>query len=153
MKSPIRKRVNRIYDAVASIDSIYEAYASKKKIGYLDMLMFYEILEEAEPLTQKRLCEILEVSKTTLNSVVKRWSDKGCIELTQSELRSKEKWIRLTPAGEIFAHALVDPLFAMEEAAVGRITDDEIDQVEGIVFKYAFSLSSQIEKMEDMNHE
>ena len=153
MKSPIRKRVNRIYDAVASIDSIYEAYASKKKIGYLDMLMFYEILEEAEPLTQKRLCEILEVSKTTLNSVVKRWADKGCIELMPSELRSKEKWIRLTPAGETFAHELVDPLFAMEEVAVGRITDDEIEQVEGIVSKYALSLSSQIEKMEDMNHE
>ena len=146
MKSKVRIRVNRMYDTVAAIDSLYERYAAINDIGYLDMLLFYEILEDDEPYTQKRMCDVLEISKTTLNAVVKRWIQKEYIELVPSKLSGREKWIRLTDAGAGFAHRLIDPLFKMEEKAVKQVTDEEIETMESIVAKYADSLERQIEK-------
>lgn len=146
MKSKIRTRINRMYDAVASIDLLYEEYAEINGIGYLDMLLFYELLEDDEPYTQKRMCDTLEISKTTLNSVIKRWMPEY-IGLSLNEGNHREKWIVLTEEGTAYAHKLIDPLFKMEGKAIKLITDDEIETVERIVSKYADALGGQIGKM------
>ena len=147
MKKEIRKKVNAMYDAVKEIDFFYMQYAEKKQVGYLDMLVFYELMEDDEPFTQKRMCDVLEISKTTLNSIMKRWIEKGYIELQIRENNHREKDIILTDAGKTYAHELIDPLFGIEETAIQTISIEDIQTVESIVNKYHDALNRKLEEL------
>lgn len=146
MKSPVRKRITRMYEAVYAVEDTYRSYAEMKKIGYLDFLFFYEMLSDPEPFTQKKMCDLLEISKTTMNSLVKRWMAKGYLRLEPGSPDARTKVMVLTESGSRFAHDLVDPIFEMEEEAIQNVSDEDLEMIESIVAKYANPLSALIQQ-------
>lgn len=148
MKHGIRERVHSLYAPVVAVNAVYERYAAVKGVGFLDMLVLYEILADDEPYTQSRLCDVLGVSKTTLASVIRRQVDRGYIRLVPATTDARKKVIELTKHGTTAAHTLIDPLFAMEEKAVRPISDADIRRMNAMIQCYSDGLSSQIDELE-----
>jgi DNA-binding MarR family transcriptional regulator len=144
VKHGIRARIHSLYAPVVAVNAVYERYAAVRGVGFLDMLVMYEILADDEPYTQSRLCDVLGVSKTTLASVIRRGIDRGDIRLVPSTSDARKKVIELTKQGSKAAHKLIDPLFAMEEKAVRPISDDDIRRMNAMIQCYSDGLSSQI---------
>ena len=102
-----RKRIHQLYDVVYDIDKTYENYARSKGLSYNEMLLFYILLEEeTDRMTQKHICDELEIPKTTLNSIIKNLLNKEYITLKTNEDNKKEKFVVLTSFQTTFGEHL-----------------------------------------------
>lgn len=138
-----REKANMIYEAVYSVNTLYQDYAREKQIGYLDFLMFYVLLEdESKAWTQKDLTEKLNVTKTTVNTIIGRWKEKGMVKLSFREGSRKEKRIILTEAGKAYAQKIISPVFQVENTAAAVITDQDLDTVTNVIGKFKKALSA-----------
>ena len=128
-----RNRIHQLYDVMYNIDKIYENYAKSKGVGYNEMLLFYILLEEnTDIITQKQICDELEIPKTTLNSIIKNLLNKNLITLKPNENNKKEKFVILTTKGQEYANQLILPLFKIEEEAIQQISDHELELIQKI---------------------
>jgi DNA-binding MarR family transcriptional regulator len=140
-----RDRVNQIYEAVNTIEKIYEKWSKSQGIGYYDMQLYYSLVEnDGKPMTQKQICDEMDVPKTTINSIVKNQLKLGYIRLDVNPSNRKEKLISLTPQGKKYAEKLIYPLFEIEESSVELLNEEDIELMTKLLYKYANSL---IEKM------
>lgn len=135
-----RKRVNLLNESSALLSRAYRDYALSQGIGLSDLQLFYQIFLSTETLTQKQICGILSVSKTTLNSVIKRWTEKNYIVLLTKPGNKREKEVVLTEDGRLFAEDLILPLLAAEEKAATSFEDNELKAAHKTMAKYARKL-------------
>ena len=67
----------------------------------------------------KQLAEELLIPKTTINTIVKEYTDAGYLSLVPSG-HSREKNITLTAAGRAYAQKVLRPIYQAEERAISR---------------------------------
>lgn len=139
-----RKRVNQLSEAAGSLNRVYRDYAAINGIGLIDLMLFYQIRTGDSLMTQKQMCDALSVSKTTLNSVIKRWIDKKYIVLIAKADNKREKDILLTEEGQYYAEDLIDPLLAAEEKNASSLNDSEMKAACKTMTKYAKKLRKLI---------
>ena len=140
-----RKRLYRLYDSINRTSKIYEAWSRKHGLTYVEMQLFYSLLEDDEKITQKDLCDYLEAPKTTINSIVKKYLNQQYIQLEVNPVNKKEKFISLTQEGKQYASFIL-PLFEIEENLMKKISDDELNQVEHILSFYADELEKELKE-------
>lgn len=140
-----RDRVNAVFEAVNVIDRTYEKWCKKLGIEYYDMIMYYTLVEYDDvPITQKQICEDMDIPKTTVNSVIKKQIRLGYIELQVNPDNRKEKWIILTDKGKKYAHDLIDPLFKIEEESITLLSDEKIEEITRSLSIYSNSLKKKL---------
>ena len=91
--------------------------------------LLYTLRSEEAPLTQTQLSEQLSLPKQTVNSALKNLEGAGYLRLESPPDNRKSKEIRLTPSGEELMRRTVDPVFAMEERAFRRLTEEEREAI------------------------
>lgn len=91
--------------------------------------ILYALREAEGPVSQKRLCRELYLSKQTVNSALKNLEGAGYLRLESAPDSRKSKEIRLTRAGEELLEKTADPVFAMEERAFLRLTEAEREAI------------------------
>lgn len=132
-------------EALNVIDRTYEKWCKKLGIEYYDMIMYYTLVEYGDtPITQKQICEDMDIPKTTVNSVIKKQIKLGYIELEVNPNNKKEKWIRLTKKGRKYAHDLIDPLFKIEEDSIALLPDKKIQEITKSLSIYYESLKEKL---------
>lgn len=142
-----REYVDLIYDSVKQINSVYEKWSLKHGLTLYEMQVYYVLLQKKEErITQKELCEILDAPKTSVNSMIKKQIQRGYVELCVNEKNKREKIVKLTQDGMVFAKQLILPLFKMEEEAISMLDTKKIQQAIHIQLRFANALR---EKMED----
>ena len=142
-----RERMTQLYSAISKTNEIYEAWAKKNGLSYIEMTLFYDLAEyEGEPVTQKQLCVDLVLSKTTVNSVVKKYIKMGYLELQSIPDNKKEKWVALTAQGRKFVDQLIMPLFHLEEEIISTISDEQLNQAENTLNLYSQQLEERLLK-------
>lgn len=101
--------------AIEQLDQAY--YKVLRTLGIKEnaFVLFYAIAD-GKPYSQKRLCDEWAVPRTTLNTIVQEYVEKGYIRLVSTG--HKEKEIVLTDAGKAFADEILTPIFAAEERAI-----------------------------------
>lgn len=140
-----REKINQLYDSVHSIDYIYESYAKSQGIPYNEMLFFYVLLEENQDcITQKQICDKLDIPKTTVNSLVKNLIKKEFVILEQSKNNKKEKFVTLTKQGKEYAEQLILPLFKCEEEAISHLTTKDIEEFQRIQSVFGLHLKKNL---------
>lgn len=110
-----REKIRRLMIAIDQIDEAY--YKVLRTLGIKDnaFVLFYAIAD-GNVYSQKRLCDEWSVPRTTLNTIVQEYVEKGYIRLLSTG--HKEKEIVLTDAGKAFAEEILTPIFAAEEKAI-----------------------------------
>lgn len=142
-----REYVDLIYDSVKQINSVYEKWSLKHGLTLYEMQVYYVLLQKKEErITQKELCEILDAPKTSVNSMIKKQIQQGYVELCVNEKNKREKIVKLTQDGMVFAKQLILPLFKMEEEAISMLDMNKIEQAIDVQLRFANALR---EKMGD----
>lgn len=110
-----REKIRRLMIAIEQLDQAY--YKVLRTLGIKEnaFVLFYAIAD-GKPYSQKRLCDEWAVPRTTLNTIVQEYVEKGYIRLVSTG--HKEKEIVLTDAGKAFADEILTPIFAAEERAI-----------------------------------
>ena len=123
-----KERMDRMYAAVTRINSIYDRYARQHGLSTMEWQTFYILLQEHScPMTQRMLCDRLKATKSTVNSIVKKYISQGLLLLEEKPDNHKEKNVTLTPAGVDFARRVALPVMEAEMRVMQQITDEELD--------------------------
>ena len=96
-----RSFLDRFYVCCNKIDGLY--YLAARRLGVKEnALSLLYTLDNGPPCSQKQLAEELLIPKTTINTIVKEYTDAGYLSLVPSG-HSREKNITLTAAGRAYA--------------------------------------------------
>ena len=116
----------RIYNGLYKESSeLYHRLARHYGLSDCAFWILYTMREAGGPVSQKRLCEELYLSKQTVNSALKSLEAAGYLRLESARDSRRNKDIHLTPAGEELLRRCADPVFAMEERAFLRLEPEE----------------------------
>lgn len=138
-----REKIRRLMIAIDKIDESY--YKVLRTLGIKDnaFVLFYAIAD-GKPYSQKKICDEWSVPRTTLNTIVQKYVEKGYIHLVSTG--HKEKEIVLTDAGKAFAEEILTPIFVAEEKAIEPFLKTMfVEQTEGLA-KRINSEFNQIKK-------
>ena len=113
-----RALLDRFYLCTNKMDGLY--YLAARRLGVKEnaFALLYA-LYDGTPRSQKQLSEELLIPKTTINTIVKEYLDLGYLVLVPNE-HSREKEVALTPEGQDYAHAVLQPIYQAEEQALKR---------------------------------
>lgn len=127
------ERFDRFRRGWIAINAAYESYARSSGLSYTQLQVLCELHGAEDDLTQKQLCELCHLPKTTVNSIVSGLVRQGHVELRGVADDRRQKAVHLTVTGRAFASPLMGRMGACELAAFEALPDDVADaMVEGV---------------------
>lgn len=143
----VRNKIDRMYEVVRKINQVYEIWAAAHGMTLYEMQIYYEMGKNGDAaMTQKDLCMRLDVPKTSINSIIKKQLQNGCIEMHINPKNKREKMLSLTEDGKELVKKMIEPLFQYEKEAAGMIADHEMDVVIETQNRFADILLGKVEK-------
>lgn len=110
-----REKIRRLMIAIDQIDEAYYKVLRTLRIKDNAFVLFYAIAD-GKSYSQKKICDEWSIPRTTLNTIVQEYVQKGYIRLVSTG--HKEKEIVLTDAGKAFTEEILTPIFEAEEKAI-----------------------------------
>ncbi len=101
----------------SSILHHYANWAKTQAISYNDLAVLHT-LSRYPTCTQKQICVLWELPKQTVSTTCSRLYANGLIEFLPTDSDKREKLVRLTEQGHIFATPIIDRLDAIEQSAI-----------------------------------
>lgn len=123
LRNPL-ERFNSIY---REMDGLYHSLARHYGLSDCAFWIFYVIRETGKSYNQSQLCEMLSMSKQTINSALKSLENADFIRLEIHGNNKKSKEIRLTDSGLRFASQTMDAVMSMEQNAFKGLSTQEHD--------------------------
>ena len=112
MKS-IRELSRRLSTAIIRVDGI-----EKSSDANDSERLFILALDDGLPHSQRQIADELEISRTTLNTIVKKWEKQGLLTLNKIPGKRREKEICLTELGIERAKATIENAYSAEDTAL-----------------------------------
>ena len=122
-------------EATMELDSVYSLFPKAcglSQAEYWSLLLVYEGVE-----TQSEICDLLFLSRQTLNSAFKQLKKKGLVRLEPYEENQRAKRAFLTERGKEFVSSYVVRMHFVEEQAWSRMTGEEQKQLTDLTKKYS----------------
>lgn len=117
-----RELARRLTLAIFKINGIEDTIDQKVGAGYAELCLMYA-LDDGRSHSQKQICEQWEISKTTLNTIVKRWEQEGLLVLNKVPGKRREMTISLTESGCARAKIALESVYSAEDAAMQQTTE------------------------------
>lgn len=118
MAQTYRDELRRFFTALNKIDGLYGLFAKRLGSNGNHLALFYA-LDDGEPHSQKQICDEWLIPRTTINTIVREYVDKGYITLLHTD-HSKEKLILLTDSGREYAKRLLQTIYDAEERSMAE---------------------------------
>lgn len=118
MAQTYRSELRRFFAAQNKIDGLYDLFAKRSGTNGNHLALFYA-LDDGEPHSQKQISDEWMIPRTTINTIVREYVDKGYITLLHTD-HSKEKQISLTDSGREYAQRLLQTIYEAEERAMAE---------------------------------
>lgn len=80
-------------------NALYEKWAKKHGLSYYELLVILSLADKSA-CKQKDICQVWQLPKQTVHTILKAFVQHGWVELTPCEDDRRNKTIRLTPIGE-----------------------------------------------------
>lgn len=90
-------------------------------MSYSTLAVLCEIYNAATPLTQKQVCEITHLPKTTVNAIIKEFVKQQYVELQPLATDRRRKGILLTKDGRAYAQPIVERMSKSELQAFNSL--------------------------------
>ena len=116
MAQNYRTELRRFFAALNKIDGLYDLFAKRLGANGNHLALFYA-LDDGAPHSQKQISDEWLIPRTTINTIVREYVDKGYITLLHTD-HSKEKQITLTDSGQEYAQQLLQRIYDAEEHAM-----------------------------------
>jgi len=128
MDKNIESNLGSISAGMIRVERLYAKWAEKQGYPYGVVQLFY-ILKLNEAVTQKRVSEICNIPKQTVNMVIKQLKADKHITLVTSTEDKREKIIKLTPQGEAFSQKLLMPFFELNKLVGKKVGIDLLNNL------------------------
>ena len=86
--------------------------------------------------TQKHISDGLQISKQTVNMILKRFEKEGYVELTVNDMDKRSKFIKLTDKGSKASAELIADLLSIEIDTVKEMGIDKFRQMNDVQEEY-----------------
>ena len=106
-------------------NSLYEYYARKNGLQGKSLLILSCLYYTRDGITQNTICEKTYSTKQVVSAAMKTFKEKGYIYFEEQEKDRREKIVRLTEKGYLYASKILDPLREAEEKAIGQLSNDQ----------------------------
>ncbi len=118
--------ISGLYLSWAQGTALYGRYAEKRGITYSELMVLY-VLEGSGALTQREVALQGELTKQTVNQVVRRFREARLLVLGPDGADRRRKVITFTEAGRRYAEDIIGPLHAMEEKVFRLIGPERLE--------------------------
>lgn len=109
-------------------DALYNRWAAAHGVNNYRLFVLY-VLDNHPGATQKAIADHAGLPKQTVNTVVRALRDEGYVTLSPASGDRRENNASLTPAGQTYARALLEPLYALEDAVFARMGDTRVQEM------------------------
>ena len=106
-------------------NSLYEYYARKNGLQGKSLLILSCLYYTKNGITQNTICEKNYSTKQVVSAAIKTFKNKGYIFFEEKEKDRREKIVKLTKEGYLYASKILDPLRESEEKAIGQLSNDQ----------------------------
>lgn len=144
-KNSLIRQFNRIYNDYCSI---YRNIAKHFGLSETVFWVLYTVWDNAEPMAQSELCNLISAPKQTVNSALKKIETDGLITLKPAE-DNRSKNVYLTAEGKKLAEKTVEHLRNTENRALERFSDEEQHIFIDLFEKYNQNLKEELGKLKN----
>ena len=106
-------------------NSLYEYYARKNGLQGKSLLILTCIYYTKDGITQNTICEKTYSTKQVVSAAMRTFKEKGYIYFEEQEKDRREKIVKLTEKGYLYASKILDPLREAEEKALGKLSSEQ----------------------------
>ena len=125
-------QLQRYYALWKDCNAMYEEWARAQGLSSNGILILYSFCDRDGTRTQKSISQQWCIPKQTVNTILKDFSAQGYVELSPMPGDRRNKLVRLTPAGQAFAQAVIGKMqrremYVMERMgpqAIARMNDN-----------------------------
>ena len=106
-------------------NSLYEYYARKNGLQGKSLLILTCIYYTKDGITQNTICEKTYSTKQVVSAAMRTFKEKGYIYFEEQEKDRREKIVKLTEKGYLYASKILDPLREAEEKSIGKLSSEQ----------------------------
>ena len=106
-------------------NSLYEYYARKNGLQGKSLLILSCLYYTKNEITQNTICEKTYSTKQVVNAAIKTFKNKGYIYFEEKEKDRREKIVKLTKEGYLYASKILDPLEKAEINAISKLSSEQ----------------------------
>lgn len=132
-----KNQIRKLNYIINGINASYGKLAQKYGINY-NALMMLNVLEEKK-CTQKEICDILLLPKSTVHGILLDYVKKGYMTL-EAGTNKKEKLITFTESGKAYMQQVMNEVHSVEIKAMEALGDEQCRQLmeSNLLFYEAF---------------
>jgi len=142
----VRKYSRRLTNAIIKIDNIEYAIDSDNTVSNSELCLMYALDDEI-PHSQKQIAQQWGISRTTLNTIVKKWEREGLLVLNKISGKRCEKEICLTEKGSQKAKNVLKINYAAEDGALQKTIEKYSDTFIEALEYYAEALEAEYDNI------
>ncbi len=148
MEMNIKAQLELINQQIKELVGIYRGAVSESGISENEFWIWYSLVILEGDYAQQDICGLWSLSKQTVNTIIARMVQEGHAVLEVVPGTRNRKLIRLTEAGREYGERLVNPIFAAEVRAIGRLQDEERRACLSVMNKYIAILKEELQQNE-----
>lgn len=124
----MQKSPRKFWEVWGRSDALYNRWAAAHGVNNYRLFVLY-VLDNHPGATQKAIADHAGLPKQTVNTVVRALRDEGYVTLSPASGDRREENASLTPAGQTYARALLEPLYALEDTVFARMGDARVQEM------------------------
>jgi len=117
-----RETMTRLNNALNTIDLAYAVIAKRHGLTF-NALMTISVIDEFNDVTQKQICDILHLPKSTVHSILLDFIDQEYVTLEPGS-NKKEKFVVLTDKGNGFFSKVLEETQHFEDNILAALGED-----------------------------
>lgn len=125
-KEKMIEQLQRFYSLWKEGNAIYEEWAKERGLSSNSVLILYSLYEDEEICTQKSISQKWSIPKQTVNTILKDFIANDYIELYTAENDKRNKLLKLTAAGKIYAGNIIEALHERELFVIDKMGLDNV---------------------------
>ena len=106
-------------------NSLYEYYARKNGLQGKSLLILTCLYYTQDGITQNTICEKTYSTKQVVSAAIKTFKNKGYIYFEEKEKDRREKIVKLTEEGYLYASKIIDPLEKAVIKVIGELSSEQ----------------------------
>ena len=106
-------------------NSLYEYYARKNGLQGKSLLILSCLYYTKDGITQNIICEKTYSTKQVVSAAIKTFKNKGYIYFEEKEKDRREKIVKLTKEGYLYASKILDPIREAEKKVIGQLSSEQ----------------------------
>ena len=114
-----RETMTRLSSALHSVDAAYAVIAKKYGLTFNALMILY-LIDVSDNISQRRVCDELFLSKSTVHSVLLDLIKRDYVALVDGN-NKKEKFIVTTPTGNELSQEILGETYLMEKRVLDAI--------------------------------